>query len=508
MQVLKELVQIIHRVKLRSIRKLGFPFETDNRLGDMYEMLANGATEAEIAQAITGSPVLTGDYRRLKSELTNRMVAALFVVDLSLPGYNDRQDAYYELHKNWAAVKILLGKNAKMAVIEMGERTYRKCIAFEFNELAWEISRSLRLMLATTVGNRKKYKVYEEASRTLQERVLAESLAEELYADFIINYVRQGAKHEAVVEAAATAYQRLSPSLAQHDSYTLHLYARLLQMNSYTAVSDYGSALQVCDEMIRHFERKPYTASVPLQIAYYQKLVCHFQTKRYDEIETFVARGLALLQEGHYNWFKYQEVYLLISLHTGDYGAAYRTYTEATSHSRFASQPADVAEYWLILGTYLHCLKDMGLLPDAAQDKRFSQFRAGRFLNETPIFSQDKRGVNVSILLLQVLFLVSKQDFGAVYEKMEAVEQYARRHLYNKGSLRSFYFTKALLELSRGGFHRIAVERKAAKYLDKMHTHPLEDVGSSNFVSEIIPYEVLWAQILAHLPGKIQKKAN
>jgi hypothetical protein len=148
----------------------------------------------------------------------------------------------------------------------------------------------------------------------------------------------------------------------------------------------------------------------------------------------------------------------------------------------------------------------MGLLAEAAQEKRFSQFRVGRFLNETPIFSQDKRGVNVSILLLQILFLVAKQDFGAVYEKMDAVEQYARRHLYRKESLRSFYFIKALLELPKGGFHRVAVERKAAKYLDKMFAYPLEDAGSSNFVTEIIPYEVLWAQILNHLPGKFYKK--
>lgn len=506
MQVLKELVQIVHRVKLRSIRKLGFPVETNTRLGDMYELLADGEKEEVIAERITGSAELTGDYRRLKSELTNRLIASLFLVDLSLPGYNDRQNAYYELHKNWAAVKILFGKNARAAAVQLAERTFRRCQAFEFNDLAWDISRSLRLTFATTIGNAKKYKEYADASKVLEVRVNLENQAEELYADFIVCHVRKASKPAAVAQAAQAAYEQLQPHLANVDSYTLHLYARLLQMNIYTAVADYDGALNVCDEIIVHFEQKPYTASVPLQIAYYQKLVCHFQLRRYTQVDIFVERGLALLQEGNYNWFKYHETYLLLSLHTGNYAAAYRIFAQATSHARFAGLPADVSEYWLILGTYLHYLKDIGQLPEAQHDQRFSKFKVGRFLNETPIFTQDKCGLNVSILLIQILFLVAKRDFDSVYEKMDAVEQYNRRHLYNKDNLRSYHFIQALLEMPKANFHRVAVERKASKHLERMGSYVIEEAGISNFITEIIPYETLWIQVLGFLSTKFHKK--
>ncbi len=505
MEVLRELVRIITKVKLRAIRKLGFPLETDNRLAEMYELLADGASEEQVALEITGSASKGGTFRRLKADLVDRLVASLFLVDLSQPTYNSRQRAYFEVHKNWAAVKILLGKNARLAGIDLGTQTLRQALRYEFNDLAYDIARSIRLHYGTVAPNHKKYQEYDTLCQRLQRTVTAEILAEDIYTRFITEYVRQKANRGELIEEARLSHLSLAPYTVQFDSYTLHLYGCLLEMSIHTANSNYAEADRVCDDAISFFEAKPYVASVPLQIAYYQKLVCHFQLRRFDEVETFVNRGLAFLHEGAYNWFKFQETYLALALHTEQYSIAYQVYKQVTSHARFRAQNEEITEYWRVLQAYLHFLLEIGQLPSAAKDEEFSKFRIGRFLNQTPLFSKDKQGVNVSILIIQILFFVARGRYGDTYDKIDAMEQYCRRHLFSEDTLRSYYFIKALLELPKNAFHRAAVQRKAAKHLDRLERYPLEKAGQSTFITEIIPYERLWLYALDFLSNHFYK---
>jgi len=499
MQVLRELVQIITRIKLRSIRKLGFPFRNDTQLGEMYELLADNKEDEELAHALTGKSSKSGTFRRLKSDLIDRLIASLFLVDLSLPSYNSRQQAYYVIHKNWAASKILFGKNARMAAVELAEQTLRQALRYEFNDLAFDLSRNLKMHFGTVASNHTKYQEYAEECTRLQQITQAEIMAEDNYTRFISEFVRKKAATEIVLEEAQKAHLSLCPYTDRFDSYTLHLYAGLLEMGIYTASSNYNAADMVCDKLIAFFEEKEYEASVPLQIAYYQKLLCHFQLGKFTQTTDFVNRGLTLLQEGSYNWFKFQETYLVLALHTREQRTAYDVFCQATGHARFKTQQEEIQEYWRILEAYLYFIYILGELPEAAQDKRFTKFRIGRFLNQIPIFSRDKRGVNVSILIIQILLLVSQQRYQDTFEKIDAIEQYCRRHLFTKDTLRSFYFLKALLELPKNSFHKAAVQRKAAKHLEKMKAHPLEEAGQASFLTEIIPFELLWEYIIGLL---------
>lgn len=502
MEVLRELARIVTTVKLRAIRKLGFPLEADNRLGEMYNLITEGQEEQEIALQLTNKRKTSGTLRRLKADLTDRLVASLFLIDLSQPSYNSRQRAYFEVHKNWAAVKILLGKNARSAGVEIGLQALRQALRYEFNDLAFDIARNLRLHFGTVAPNYKKYQEYDQLCNKLERIVQAEVLAENIYTRYIAEYVRQKAGRDKIIEEARRSHQSLAPYHAQFESYTLHLYSALLEMGIHTAQSNYEDADQVCDEAIRFFEAKPYTASVPLQIAYYQKLLCHFQLRRFTEVDAFVHRGLELLQEGAYNWFKFQETYLVLALHTEQYATAYEVYKEVTNHPRFKKQNAEITEYWRVLEAYLHFLMEIGELPEAQADEQFSKFRIGRFLNQIPLFSKDKRGVNVSILIIQIVFSVARGRFGDTENKIDAMEQYCRRHLYSEDTLRSYYFIKALLELPKNAFHRVAVQRKAEKYLERLDRYPLEKAGQRSFITEILPFERLWEYALGFLSNR------
>lgn len=500
MKILQELVRIINRRKLRDLRNLGFPFADDNRLTHFYDEIERAElSEEDIARAVTGHSARSGSYRRVKADLRDRLINALFLTDLSLPSYNDRQRAYYTVYKNWSAGKILLGKNAREAGIALAEKTLRLALEFEFNEVALDISRTLRLHYGTLMGDAAKYREYADTCLTLQRVVQAEGEAENCYTSLIVDYVRTKSPQESVSRQAKRFVDTLQPLLKRYRSYTLHWYAGLIRLAEHTSVSDFQSAVTTCDEIIDFFEAKPYTAAVPLQVAYYQKLVCFLQLRRFDEQALPVERCLELLEAGAYNWFRFQETYLLLALHTQQYGVAYQTYLKASTHGRFSRLPDNVQEYWRVLEAYLHFLVETEQLPEAANDERFSKFRIGRFLNRTPIFSRDKRGVNVSILIIQILFLIHRGKHNETIDKIEAIEKYAQRYLHREGTLRAFYFLKALLELPKNGFHPRAVQRKAATHLAKMAAYPLEQSAQSASYVEILPFERAWEIILERL---------
>lgn len=505
MNILKELVQIINRVKLRSIRKLGFPFTDNNQLDQMYSLLEEGNTEAEIARELTGKTLKSSAYKRLKIDLTNRLIVSLFLVDLSLPSYNSRQKAYYEIVKNQAATKILLGKNATQAGIDLAEKCLRKALHFEFNDIAVDLARTLSLLYATVIGNTKKYEQYNRIYQQLSVVVPLEQKAEEAYADLIINDVRSKQDSQLISQKANRLWLELEPFTNQYNAYSLHLYAGLLKMISYTSIGNFKQTAVLCDEWIAFFKQKEYTASVPLQIAYYQKLHCHFQLKTFDEHSPFIAEGLALLEEGSYNWFKFLETYMLLLFHTQKYEEALSVYQKVIYHKRFNNLPKDVKEYWRILGAYVHYWIEIGEISVDKSDPSFSKFRIGRFLNQTPLFSKDKRGLNVSILIVQILFLIARGRYGETIDKINAVEQYSRRHLFRDDTLRSFYFIKALLLIPKSAFHKQGVKRKADKYLKRLDEYPLEEVRSASFITEIIPFEVLWDRVIKHLPNKFYR---
>ena len=81
----------------------------------------------------------------------------VFMLDASAPSYNERKKAYYESYKDWAAAKILLGKNATFSGIRLSHKILRQAKKYEFTELILDISRTLRIHYGSKEGDVKKY---------------------------------------------------------------------------------------------------------------------------------------------------------------------------------------------------------------------------------------------------------------------------------------------------------------------------------------------------------------
>jgi hypothetical protein len=180
--------------------------------------------------------------------------------------------------------------------------------------------------------------------------------------------------------------------------------------------------------------------------------------------------------------------------------------TEKSPHKKkFLKAESQFNDIWKINEAFINYLSLTGKL--ASSNKK--SFRLGKFLNEVPIYSKDKRGSNITILILQVLFLLEDRKYDTLIDRTDALKIYTQRYLKGDGTYRSNCFINMLLCLPACSFQRERVEEKARKYLDKLHAMPIEKARQSAEL-EVMPYEMLWEFVLESLDraaGKDQKKS-
>ena len=501
MDTLKELSLIITRNKAKSIEVLDVKRHKDSKINEFYYELTKGSFKTDESAAAFFYPdkPMGSNYRKLKAALKSRMINSLFFIDAKKSKYTDRQSAYYECYKDWAAANILLGKNAYQSCVELCNKTLRYAKRYEFTELSRDISKVLRLHYGAQIGDVNAYRKYRSLYEEYDYICRWEDKAERHYSDLMIEYVNNKSSKEHLYLEAQKHIEELKKPMEEIDSYRLHLYGNLIQLVRHSIQNDFSKIQEVSKIMARFFEEKSYLATTPLQIAYYYQLVACTQLKQYNEGKIVATKCFSLLAEGSFNWFKYYELFFTLAMHSQEYDEAYQMFIMVQSHPRMKFLPDNVKEIWSIYEAYLHYLNEAGYIQSAKNEK--NKFRLGRFLNTIPIFSKDKRGMNIAILVVQILFFVQQKKYFVAIDKIEAIEKYCARYLHKAETIRSYYFIKMLLCIPQANFHRVAVERKSKRYFEKLVSIPLEEANQT-YKIEILPYEDLWNMILNTLELK------
>jgi hypothetical protein len=354
----------------------------------------------------------------------------------------------------------------------------------------------LRLFHGTIEGDYKKYQQYNEDFKVYEQLWLQENRAEEYYIELSIGFINSKAAKTEFQKKAKAYHEAVREALEQYDSYQLHLCGRLIEASIHTSVNDYQGTLEVCRRAIDFFEKKDFTASVPLQIFHYQKFICHVQLRQFDEARQEAAECLKYLEEGKFNWFKVYELSFLLHTHDGGYTEARDLLNKIMAHPTFSTLPDNVQETWKISEAYLHFLELAGKLPpQSGKAAKTSSFRLSKFLNEMQVFSKDKQGMNIAIILIELLLGIANQSYDELIDRVEAIDKYRTRYMRDEETQRSNFFLKMLLQIPKNAFRRAAAETKAQDDFQALLALPIE-MANQTFEIEIIPYEKLWKYTL------------
>jgi hypothetical protein len=333
---------------------------------------------------------------------------------------------------------------------------------------------------------------------------MMENKAEKYYSELMVQFTNSKSTQVEVVEQARVCFKELEPYMEQCKSFKLHMFGRLVQMMIYNGENDYVNTAKLCEEAIRFFDQKNYDSGLPLQVFYYNLIVCYLQLREFEKGQAVINRCGYYFEEGSFNWFKLQELFFLLAMHSGHYEEAYWLYEKVVNYPRFEDRAVQITEMWKIYQAYLFFLIKIGKIPSGIVSGKISKFKITKFLNEIPLFSKDKRGMNISILIVQILHALADKNYDQTADRIDGIEKYCSRYLRDNDTYRSNCFIKMLLQIPLASFHREAVARKTDRYQKMLDSMPLEAARQAHEI-EIIPYEVLWDITVSALDLKIYK---
>lgn len=503
MRDLIELANLLNKTKLKTSGILDIILEPDSKMQQLYDALVSQrvrSDEEALSWLLDGGDDVS-KLPNLKNKLKDRMLDSVFLLDFKEPGFSDRQKAYFECYKKWAAGMILVMRNAKVSGIDLLEKLLRHSIRFEFTELTCDILRVLRIHYSTNAGDLKKYENTREQLHHYQEIWHMENQVEDFYTELVIRYVNNKSTKMEVSEQAKLYYSVVKPYLEKCESFKLQIFGRLIQVFAYSSVNDYVTTARLCEEAVSFFDKKDYDSGFPLQVFYYNLITCYLQLREFEKGQNIIERCQRLVDSGSFNWFKLQELFFLLAMHTAHYEAAAQVLERAMNDPRFENQSFQITEIWKIYHAYIHFLKKIGKLPmDGPSSQNNAKFKLGKFLNEIPVFSKDKRGMNIPILIVQILYALADRDFQQCIDRMEGIEKYCSRYLKQNDTFRSNCFIKMLLQIPTHAFHSERVMRHTQKLYEMLRSVPME-VANQTWEIEIIPYESLW-QLTVSTLGK------
>jgi len=500
MKKLKEIVRVVGRKRLKRIEVFneGGKSSRNSLYYKLYKGIKDGRfnTDEEAARELFGCEPTDKKYLMLKSRVKARLMNTMFFLEKPASRYHQ---ALSDTQRNLVNAKLLLSNGARMTGLALLRSTLSEAEKFHITDVALDCLRYLRLQSAF-LGKKSDYGKYNHRFKEVQEVLAAEWKAEEYFQLVSMPYAKSyGVKEEHILQA--TEYvEEIQALMETCNSYNLELYFHRLVVLKHQLSFDYRSMYEASSNAELFLNRfKEAAPAVQYGEVAFFKIIALMHLRDFEQGNRVAEAGLSKFTEGSTNWMIYLEYYFLLCMHTGNYQKAIYLYEKVTEHPRFEHADENRVEKWRIFGGFLKYFR--GNLENDKEKglSTSSRFNIWKFLNEVPIYSKDKRGLNISILILQVLFLLDRQDYDGIISRAEALKVYCSRYLKQDEHFRSNCFLKMLLIMEKKDFDRVQTQKIAAKYFNKLKSNQLQYRSGNLSTLEIIPYETLWDSILAKL---------
>lgn len=465
----------------------------------LYDLIAEGKvdTDEKACEFLYDCPKDKNAYYKLKHLLKERLYNTLFFIDLKQKKYSNVKKAEIICQKSLMLYNLLKLKGGARNAVKVAKKGLRIALDYELTQEIIFLSEKLRTHYASLIGDRKAFNLYNEMFIDSQKVYSAEAFVKGKYLDLVSRYVNNRGTKKYVSTQAKEYLEEIEKLVIPRETADFFYYKTMLVIIFNMSKNDYSTTLKVCKEALQRIHSFKYLNTKAKIIISLQYIACCIQLKLYIEGKEKIDECFEIVDEGLHTWFKLQELYLTLCLHTQNYTEAWRTYKLATGHKKFQTLFANAQEVWKIYEAWLYFLLRAGKV-EQLNGRPHKKFRIGRFLNEVPTFSKDKRGLNVPILIVQILLLMQAGRRDEIIDRMEAIAQYKHRYLDKEQNYRSNVFIRMLLEVPRASFCRDRTLRRALKYEGMLDEVPLE-VSNQSHDLEILPYEDVWEIVLEQL---------
>jgi len=503
MKKLQELIEIVSPLKLKGTNILG----KSNALADqLYRLIHSGKiTSDDEAMNIlyAGQKSKAGLYQ-LKEKLYGKLLDSTFIIDTTEKNHTDLNLAATYCKKHTAIFEYLSGKGVQHSIFPLGEKILKMAIKFNLPSYVCRVSAILVRKSALIFGDDKLMEYYRNLYISYREMEMLEELSSYYWFNISLNNSKKRVvfDNELIIRATQYADDLEKKMLQKHTCNTFIAYANL-RIRSKELENNYNEVIRLVDIFILELAEYKHTAGSYYNTLFAKKLLALITLRRFKEANDTAKKNLKYLREGEKSWFTLLESMIILNFYEKSYKTSFELYFKVTKHRSFKFLQESRKEIFKVYRAYFQFFINIGLLKIPHEYREKKRFRYARFRNEMLIYSKDKKGINITIIVAEFLLLFTEGKYNDANDKIESVRSYTRKHLREDGTFRSYCFLKMLVKLVESNYHKAATMRRTKKLYQKLQNHPPEAKRTSSHV-EIVPFEQLWELILERIDNSFR----
>jgi hypothetical protein len=499
MKILKQYIEVVDYFKVKKQDISIFIGEDNTKIRQFYEGISTNTwqDEDEAAAALYGADCTAAhpSFRVLKSELKKRLHFLMGgVLDFKQSDkMTEFQQAYYIMTRQQAILKILNGRAKYLAVFDLAQNLCELGMKFEFAEPVVTAASMLKRHYLTKTPDAKKYAYYKELQEKYTRILQAERIADDFFAEVAGSFIENRTTKLWLKPIVDGYIQQLNPYKHNVDSVFFIHSMGMLEVWAWTIVNDYEQCLLVCDEYIARLEQKSFSFDSGVLGLLQRKVICCIMLRKYELGIATIEKTYALMPPHTHNWFNNGIILIQLAIHAQNYKQAIQKCIELMASSGYKSQTKVVIEELKICEAYLQWLVAYDKVKvTKAEKEAIGQFRMTRIINELPSFSKDKKGMNIPILMLQVLHLLAEKRYDEFLDRLDALSKYKTRYLKEDENLRTNLIIKLLHQIPENGYDKRKILRKTEALLQR-----LTNTQASTYEIEVFPYPIYWDLLIS-----------
>lgn len=491
---MKILIELAKQTKQnRKLIEAILPSTEESKLILLYNTILNNdmVTEHEAMLSVYKKPNHVA-FSRLKTRLRELLTKTLVFQNLNAQIFDQSVDETITCYRNTFAARILLEKRASKSAIELLEKTIITSIRYHLTENVLSQSRLLVSYYGSTEYNKYKYSKYFAIQQEYIDIYKWEILSENYYFDLQRIQLRSLASISDEMLDKAQEYSDTLLKAPKVNSFYFNYNKYRVLAALYEYQKDYNSLLSLCNKTITEFNSYPFKRKHAISSLRIRQLWALIQSGQYDDCIYLGLKSMKNEIEGSNYWYFFGHYTLKSQLYNKDYNAAALLINELMTNKRYESISDNLKEIFSTTLGYIHLISQSKLIDNRNEiAKIIPEFKIGKFLNTVPVFSKDKQGINVSILLMHIAYLLQRKDYGTIIDRIDSLKQYAYRYLRKDDSFRSNCMIKMVAQMARADFNPIRTERYTLEFRRQLSEVKLAGSGE-NIEIEFIPFEDLW----------------
>lgn len=470
----------------------------DTLLQKFDEVLRNHPeiSDEEMCFLLYGHRKKTSEYRVIKHRYEQKLqdeVMSYCGAQKNLDNYTFRS---LVAEKNYLIILALYKNGFQNVAIKLIEKNYAFCKNNDFVAISLQLSELLA-----------KYYGFINPNISLFEKYMKENkyLSELIDAEYHLKRYSTLASHWYVMQKGGLRQNQIEEykKMVDHGEILFKNYFSRNNFLNFNNIAHYyyiltsqaqkslELALQASKIQQEHFpddRMTKYSIAINIGLSY-------FRLNDYQNAANAYQQALMIPAEGHRMWLEDGLIYFVILLRLKDYNKMFEVYFSHYFHKNI-SNFKPIHEQWMIREAFIHLLIESEMIAvDWIPENYKHKFYIKKFLNSVPIYTKDKEGLYVTILILKIIFALLTKKYDALENIYENLTQYAHKHLKRKDSLRSYYFIKMLSALNKADYHPVLVQTYARVHYNKLiqEAYTLDNYKT---MIELLPYDDLWAVII------------